>query len=107
MSALCRKQTHAVQQKFLIRLVHRRATSIKPDRQPKRFGSREIDNKLKLGRGLTRKLAWAFAAKNAIDIACRSPIEIGEVNAIRSQAALFRHEAIWVYGGNTMRCDCI
>src|SRR5262249_44718657 len=24
-----------------------------------------------------------------------------------SQAALFRHEAIWVYGGNTMRCDCI
>src|SRR5262249_44366714 len=48
--------------------------------EAKRLGGFQIDRQLKLGRELDRQVAGLFAVKNAIDIGCRAPEQVGKAN---------------------------
>jgi hypothetical protein len=57
--------------------------------EAERLGGFEVDHQLVFGR-LNRQLAWFCALEDAIDIRRRTSVLIGNIRAVREQAADFR-----------------
>src|SRR5262245_4530766 len=56
-------------------------------RKAEHLGRFEIDYQLVLGRRLYRQVGWLLALEDAIDVAGRLPVQIGETGSIGNQAA--------------------
>ena len=58
--------------------------------EAKRLRGLEVNHHLEFGGRLNRQLTWFCALEDAIDIRRRTPILIGNMRAVRDQAADFR-----------------
>src|SRR5215472_1498277 len=91
MSALCQKRTYAVQQTVsLFDYVVSELSELQRHIQAERLGGLEVDYQLELGGRLNRQIAWFCALEDAIDIQHGAPVLIGNIWAVRDQAADFR-----------------
>src|SRR5262249_56438973 len=61
-----------------------------------RLRGREIDDQLKFGRRLHRKVSWLLAPEDAINVRGRTPEHIDGVDPVGRQAARFGKIAPWV-----------
>jgi len=86
MSALCQKRTLDGLFNHLIGQLLQMQGHIEAER----LRGREVNHQLEFGGRLNRQLTWFLALEHAIDIRRRTPVLIGNIRAVRDQAANFR-----------------
>ena len=65
------------------------------DGEAERLGGLEIDDQLEFRRWLDRQIAGLGALENTIDICRRTPVEVGQINAVRNKTATTRELAMF------------
>src|SRR5215471_7718373 len=70
--------------------------------EPELLGGLQIDNQLKLGRGLDRKFARFCAPQDAINVDRRAPKIVNKVISVGQQTANLSVETRWINGGKTV-----
>src|SRR5262245_56989407 len=66
--------------------------------EAKRRGSLEVDDQFEFGGELDRELTRFFASENTIHIGCGAAVKVGDVDAVRGQAAARDLGTIRVHG---------